>query len=47
MVRKTVYLDRSQYIALRKMARQRKVSLSSLGREAIALVIRKYRRRIA
>jgi predicted DNA-binding ribbon-helix-helix protein len=33
MIRKTVSLEKSEYDALRKIARQRKTSLSALGRE--------------
>jgi hypothetical protein len=46
MVRKTVYIEKSQYDALRRIARRKKTSVSALGREAIARVLRKYRNRI-
>ena len=45
-IQKTVYLDKSQLTALRKLARRRGVSVSALGREAINIVIRKFRNRI-
>jgi predicted DNA-binding ribbon-helix-helix protein len=47
VIRKTVYLDKSVYDALRKIARRKKTSVSALGREAIANILRKYRNRIS
>jgi hypothetical protein len=44
MIRKTFYIDRSQLVALRKLARLRGVSVSALGREAVAKIVRKYRK---
>jgi hypothetical protein len=44
MIRKTFYIEKSQYDALRKIARRRKVSISSLGRTAIEHIFRKYRK---